>query len=215
MGERSAIPMEANAAPHADQTPADAARLAHILRLASEGSDEAWRALIDIYARRVFALAKSRCRDVDTAEEITQSVFATIAVKITSGGYHEQGKFEPWLFRVAANRIRDHVRVSRRRREFEHAGPPDMAEPASRPEPRADGADADSRARLRAALVLLPENDREIIELRHHGGLSFKQIADILEEPLGTLLARHHRALKKLREILEHSQKQAEAQANS
>jgi len=41
-----------------------------------------------------------------------------------------------------------------------------------------------------------------VIELRHHGGLSFQQMADLLEEPLGTLLARHHRALRKLRELL-------------
>jgi RNA polymerase sigma-70 factor (ECF subfamily) len=203
MGERSAIPMEATSALDADQSRAEGARLALILRDASQGSDEAWRALIDAYARRVFAMAKSRCRDIAAAEEITQSVFATIAVKITSGGYHEQGKFEPWLFRVAANRIRDHVRVLRRRHEHEQTGPLDSSQhPAVGEQPSA-GVDADLRCRLRAALSQLPDSDREIIELRHHGGLSFKQIAEVLEEPLGTLLARHHRALKKLREILE------------
>ena len=45
--------------------------------------------------------------------------------------------------------------------------------------------------------------DREVIELRHHAQMGFKQMSEVLDEPLGTLLARHHRALRKLREILE------------
>jgi RNA polymerase sigma-70 factor (ECF subfamily) len=51
-------------------------------------------------------------------------------------------------------------------------------------------------------MLRLPDADREIVELRHQGGLSFKQLADLLNEPLGTLLARHHRALKKLHSLL-------------
>jgi len=57
-------------------------------------------------------------------------------------------------------------------------------------------------ARLRRAMALLPEADREIVELRHHVGMSFKQMADLLDEPLGTLLARHHRALRKLKMLM-------------
>ena len=57
-------------------------------------------------------------------------------------------------------------------------------------------------ARLRIAMNELPEADREIIELRHHGGMSFKQMSELLEEPLGTLLARHHRALRKLKQLM-------------
>jgi RNA polymerase sigma-70 factor (ECF subfamily) len=49
----------------------------------------------------------------------------------------------------------------------------------------------------------LNEEDREVIELRHHGGMSFKEMAEMLGEPMGTLLARHHRALHKLRRVLE------------
>ena len=62
--------------------------------------------------------------------------------------------------------------------------------------------DADEVVALRGALSQLGEADREIIDLRHVGGMSFKQMAEHLGEPLGTLLARHHRALAKLRAIL-------------
>ena len=173
--------------------------LSPLLRAAGAGDPSAWRTLVDRYGRRLFALAKSRCRDEDAAEDITQSVFATVAAKIGSGEYQESGRFEAWLFRIAMNRIRDHIRRTRRR--------PDMAAQELTTEAVAAGqvptAHPAALDRLREALELLPEADREVIALRHHGGLSFKQISGILDEPLGTLLARHHRALRKLKELIE------------
>lgn len=141
----------------------------------------------------------------DAAEEVTQSVFVTVAAKLGTGEYAEQGRFESWLFRVAMNRIRDEVRRTRR-----HAEPTDPESfaavsesglgggPSARPEHAAD----DSIRVLRGAMERLTDADREIVELRHHAGLSFKQMADLLNEPLGTLLARHHRALRKLKELM-------------
>jgi RNA polymerase sigma-70 factor (ECF subfamily) len=64
-------------------------------------------------------------------------------------------------------------------------------------------ADSEELGRLNAALGRLGEADRRIIHLRHFAGLSFKQIAEVLEQPLGTVLARQHRALKKLRELMD------------
>jgi RNA polymerase sigma-70 factor, ECF subfamily len=174
--------------------------LASLLQAASRGDPQAWRELVSRYSRRVYALAKSRCRNDDVAEEIAQSVFATVAVKLRAGEYTESGRFEPWLFRVAMNRVRDAIRKARRNPEthdesaFIHTAHREPDEPAF---------DAAAIGRLRSAMTELSDADREIIELRHHGGLSFKQIADILEEPVGTLLARHHRALKKLKEALD------------
>ena len=69
--------------------------------------------------------------------------------------------------------------------------------------PPADrGIEPPVRAALAEAIAALGEADREVISLRHIGGMSFQQMADTLEEPLGTLLARHHRALRKLRDFL-------------
>ncbi len=173
--------------------------LAPLLEAASRGDEASWRELVARYARRVFALARSRCQDADMAEEITQSVFATVAQKISGGLYLEQGRFESWLFRIAMNRLRDHARRARTR--------PASFEPDALDRHEARSAEAGVPTEvlhdLRAAMLRLPDADREVIELRHHGGLSFKQIAALLEEPLGTLLARHHRALRKLKELME------------
>jgi RNA polymerase sigma-70 factor (ECF subfamily) len=172
--------------------------LSRIIAAASRGDQSAWREMIGLYGRRVFALVRSRVHKPDLAEELTQSVFATVAGKLGTTGYTEQGKFEAWLFRIAVNRIRDEVRRLKR-----HATPTDpvtfdgvsTAAPAQR-------VSETELAALRKAMGTLSDADREIIELRHHAGLPFATIAEMLDEPIGTLLARHHRALKKLKELL-------------
>jgi RNA polymerase sigma-70 factor (ECF subfamily) len=187
-----------------DTGPAQSPDLTALLRSAAGGDEAAWRTLVALYSRRIFALAKSRFGKADVAEEITQSVFVTVAGKLgglppASGAYTEQGKFEPWLFRVAMNRIRDEARRARHRAaSTDPASLTFHARPTPQDEPR-DGAQLEA---LRAAIGRLSEPDREIIELRHHGQMSFKQMADVLDEPLGTLLARHHRALRKLKELM-------------
>ncbi|MAH66849.1 MAG: hypothetical protein CMJ27_10755 [Phycisphaerae bacterium] len=175
-------------------------QLAVIVRSAGDGDEAAWRTLVAAYSPRVFALIRAQCRDEELAEEITQSTFCTIATKLPE--YDEVGRFESWLMRIAMNRLRDEMR--RRKRHARPASestlvglagevdPPDRADDHGLPE-----------GDLRTAIERLPDADREILYLRHVGGLSFKQLAEALETPMGTLLARHHRALKKVREMLE------------
>ena len=186
------------------------AELSSLLASAARGDASAWRILVDVYSRRVFALARSRCSSAELAEEITQSVFVTIAAKLSTGQYTEEGKFEPWIFRVAMNRIRDEVR-----RRNRHAIPTDsealgdMPGLETLPSPGDQEHAAQELSALRIALSELSDSDREIIELRHHGQMNFKDISESLDEPLGTLLARHHRALRKLKELIEQQLKPA------
>lgn len=203
-----ARPMRGEDNPTTD-TAADPARIALIIGKAARGDEAAWRELISLYSRRVFALARSRLRDIDLAEEVTQSVFVTVANKLKSdnGGYSEQGKFEPWLFRVAINRIRDEVR--RMKRSIVVGGDDHFEDSPARASDNLHPSNNPMLHSLRLAMGTLSETDREIIELRHHAGMSFASIADLLEEPLGTLLARHHRALRKLKDCMNTSQPQA------
>lgn len=165
---------------------------------AASGDDDAWRDLIGLYGRRVFAMARSRVRDDDMAEEITQSVFATIATKLTRDGYDERGRFESWLFRITMNRVRDEFR--RLKRHAATTDPCVLAESGAANDASTDG--ASDLGALRGAVEALGDADREIIELRHHAQMSFKQISAVLGEPVGTLLARHHRALRKLKDSI-------------
>lgn len=179
--------------------------LADLLLRAGKGEEEAWRTILRLYARRVFALAKSRCRRDDLAEEVAQSVFATVAAQLGAGLYAEQGRFEAWLFRVAMNRTRDEMR--RLARHPEPTDPASLAElslaaPAPPSARREELASDPNLAALRLALETLGDADRQVVELRHHAGMSFRHIAAMLDEPLGTVLARHHRALKKLKDLI-------------
>jgi RNA polymerase sigma-70 factor (ECF subfamily) len=169
-----------------------------LLRLAAEGDSTAWRAIVSLYAPRVFGILRAQCRDEELAEEIAQSTFCTLAAKIAS--YVESGRFESWLFRIAMNRLRDEMR--RRTRHARSAGEETFRAVAAEPTPSA-GLDEGVRRKLEVALSRLSESDREVIELRHTGGMSFRALSDYFGEPIGTLLARHHRALKKLKAMLE------------
>jgi RNA polymerase sigma-70 factor (ECF subfamily) len=168
-----------------------------LIERAGAGDAQAWRVIVERFSPRVFAFLRSHIRDPELAEEIVQSVFCTVARKLAD--YEEQGRFEAWLFRIAMNRLRDEMR-----RRKKHARPMDaevLADvgPSARAEERASREELDA---LREAMEGLPEQDRLVIDLRHQGGMGFQQMADLLKEPLGTLLARHHRALRKLREML-------------
>lgn len=181
-----------------------------ILERAAGGDQAAWRDIVEHYGSRVHGLIRSQCRDDDLAEEITQSVFCTVAEKLGSqAGYVELGRFDSWVFRVAMNRLRDEMR--RRKRQavpseqhvLEEADGQDTAKPVA-PSLRLV-TEEDSRhdyQALRIALDSLGPADRLVLELRHRASWSFKEIADELGQPIGTVLARQHRALKKLKTLM-------------
>lgn len=192
------------------------------LEAAADGDGQAWSDLVSAYSGRVFGLIYKQCRDKELAEEIAQETFVKVVQKLTQhDGYNEQGKFEPWLFRIAMNKLRDEMR-----RRGRQARPMDMspAATASSNENASGWAAAESgviaggpsmpdapleqldRAEqvglLKQAIATLSEADQEILQLRHTAGLSFAQIAETLDQPLGTVLARGHRALGKLKKIM-------------
>lgn len=217
----------------------DPDRLTTILHDAAAGDQAAWRELVALYTPRVYGLLRSQSGSEDLAEEITQSVFCTVADKLghrgrrrdapalgdadpdanapeadvpEAGAYEEQGRFEAWLFRIAMNRLRDEMR--RRKRRSVVTGEDELLNDTVRDGRRGDapvqwadptgGAEQQERIRaLRSALAALPEADRRVLELRHLAEMSFRQIADLLDQPLGTVLARQHRALRKLKAVLE------------
>ena len=165
---------------------------------AAAGDSAAWRVVVNAFAPRVHGLLRAQCRDDELAEEITQSTFCTIATKL--GSYIENGRFEAWLFRIAMNRLRDEMR--RRARQGRTMDGEAFKRVAGASNNESGFVSVEVRDQLRLALSRMTEADREIIDLRHIGGLSFRALSDFYEEPVGTLLARHHRALKKLKAML-------------
>jgi RNA polymerase sigma-70 factor (ECF subfamily) len=172
-----------------------------LLEQAAAGDDQAWATIVSQLGPRVHGLIAANTRDDELAQEITQIVFCTIAQKIND--YVEQGRFESWVFRIAMNKLRDEMR--RRGRQARPVG--EVGFPASQRSGREDRAaynkvDPDTAATLWDAVRDLAPQDQEILHLRHVAGLGFKEIADLLDAPVGTLLARHFRAVRRLREQL-------------
>jgi RNA polymerase sigma-70 factor (ECF subfamily) len=184
------------------------AALDRLVRQAQKRDPDALRELVDAYSARVFGLLYRLTGEHETAEDLLQEAFLRVVRTISE--YQHDGKFEAWLFRIAANLARDHARrVKRRGRPvtldaLERDGPPAAPETADdrQPEPGGELARAETGERLAACLRELAEMDREIIILRHFSELSFREIAELLGIPLGTALARAHRALKRLRTAL-------------
>lgn len=216
-GERPGVGQVAGTA---GPEPPSAAALADRLSAASRGDAEAWGWLVTSYHRRVYGLLVRQCGDRELAEEITQATFVKLVQKLPEvaggpsegeGRYSERGRFEPWLFRVAMNGLRDEMRRRKRQAvgvggtEADEQGGPGL--PAAAAPGGDDPLDRVDRAeqveRLREAVAELGEADREVLHLRHTAGLSFAEIAQALGQPLGTVLARAHRALGKLRKRLE------------
>jgi len=185
-----------------NERPVDS-KLRALLRLAADGDAEAWRSVVESFAPRVFGLIAKHCRDRDLAEEITQTTFVAVVTHIDR--YDEQGRFEPWLFRIAMNQLRDEMRRRGRQAKTVASEEQDLSQHV-RTDERDDPLETLDRAEqvqlLRQAIEKLPEADRELLQMRHTAGLSFAEIAEALGQPLGTVLARGHRALAKLKKLM-------------
>lgn len=183
------------------QEPAQSTDVGMWLARAAGGDAEAWRCIVQAYTPRLYAVALRSCGDRDLAEEVTQATFVKAVQAV--GRYREHGKFEAWLFRIALNHLRDEWRRRMRRRTAADATllADEAATVASDPARQSER--QDELGRIRQAVAAMPEADRQVLHLRYTAAMSFVQIAGTLRRPLGTVLARHHRALQKLRQALE------------
>jgi RNA polymerase sigma-70 factor (ECF subfamily) len=186
--------------------------LAGLIEAAKRREPEAFDALIDAYARPLYGYLYRLTGAREDAEDLLQEVFVRLVRMI--GRYEHDGRFEAWLFRIATNLARDRVRRIRRgpcvsSLDVGADGPGQDGEQADAlvdaTSARPDGAltlreDVDA---LQAALARLAPAEREVLMLRHFAQLSFAEIAAAMGTPLGTALARAHRGLNHLRDLME------------
>jgi RNA polymerase sigma-70 factor (ECF subfamily) len=167
----------------------DAARATTLaVERAKAGESEAIRFLYLRYADNVYSYVASILRNHHEAEDVTQQVFAKLSDSLAH--YEDRGApFLSWLVRLARNAAIDQLRQRR-------AVP--VAEPVLAETPD-DGAAADRREMLRSALAVLPEDQREIIVLRHLGGLAPAEIARRLGRSESAINGLHHRGRRALR----------------
>lgn len=188
----------------------DDAVLAEVIRGAQRGDEAAFDRLVSAYGRRIVGFLYRLTSSREEADDLAQEVFVRIVRTIAS--YRHDGRFEPWLFRIAANLARDRVRRLQRMPKIipleTGDGSPGKGSAASdRLESPTEPVEAammhrEAVERLNRALAELPEAEREVLMLRHFSRMSFREISKATGSPLGTALARSHRGLARLRETM-------------
>jgi len=174
-----------------------------VVAAAQAGDERAFEAVVHHYRRAVFAIAWRMTYDAGRAEDMTQEVFLRLWRKF--GSFRPSKPLRPWLMRLATNTC---INLAKKRRlptvsiHSEDGG--DFREPP------ADGPLAPETAErrelleaLEGAIAELPEDYRLVVTLRHVEGLSYQEIAQALECPLGTVKVRLFRARERLRALME------------
>jgi len=140
------------------------------------------------------------------AEDIFQDTFVKIIESLKRGKYYEDGKFLPWAMRIARNLCIDHYRKNKRT--------PTIANPTDEydvfnliPFSGDNGEEAlikeQGRKRVRELIDMLPNEQREVVVLRHYADLSFKEIAEMTNVSINTALGRMRYALINMRKFVE------------
>ena len=143
----------------------------------------------------------SRLAGSQMAEELLQQTW--LSVLDHAGKFDPQaggGSFKAWVFRIATNKVNDHWRSRGRDRNAREAMKLQFEETAPHAGHRLEGTEQEQK--LKKAMAQLPENQRQVLMLRYYSGMKFVEIAELLGCPLNTALGRVHKAMLKLRQLL-------------
>lgn len=176
-----------------------------LIQLFVNGDSTALEDLINRHKDRIFTSIVILVKDKNLAEDIFQEVFIKIIDTLRSGSYTDEGKFLPWAMRIAHNLCVDHFRKAKRNPVvYNKSEEYDMFETLNITEEGAEGRimKSQSHEKIRQMLDLLPEDQREVIVLRHFANLSFKEIAEKTNCSINTALGRMRYGLINLRKMM-------------
>ncbi|HRN55784.1 MAG TPA: sigma-70 family RNA polymerase sigma factor [Agriterribacter sp.] len=179
-----------------------------LIHLFMSGDASALENLIVRHKDKIYTSIFLLVKDKYLAEDIFQDVFIRVIDTIRSGRYTEEGKFLPWAMRIAHNLCVDHFRKVKRTPAIKTGDDRDIFEVINFSE---DGVDRrmmqrQSHGRVREMLDRLPEDQREVIILRHYAELSFKEIATLTDCSINTALGRMRYGLINLRKMMQEKQ---------
>jgi RNA polymerase sigma-70 factor (ECF subfamily) len=175
-----------------------------LLRRHLEGDSAAFEALVERFRRPLYNFLYRFCGDQQMAEDVFQETF--LQLHISGAGFDLQRRLKPWLFTIAANKARDALRRRGRRR----AAPLDATVPGSNegtttfadlipgnlPDPGETSMNLETRSAVQTLVSEMPENLRAVLVLAYFHEMPYKEIAQILDIPLGTVKSRIHAAVK-------------------
>jgi RNA polymerase sigma-70 factor (ECF subfamily) len=173
-----------------DESPARLAETRLAVARAKEGDRDALQFLYVRYSNNIYGYVRSIVRDEHEAEDVTQHVFAKLITTLVK--YDDRGiPFFAWLLRLARNVAIDHLRANRLT-PTENVIDPDLS----------SGSDPDRADTVRTALATLPDEQRQVVFLRHVVGLTPGEIADRMGRTESSIHGLHHRGRRALQREL-------------
>lgn len=174
---------------------------AELVAKSLSGSDRAFRTLVERYQPLVYSVVRGVLGDSDTAEDVVQEAF----IKVFKGlhGYRGDAKLSTWIYRIARNEA---VNAGRRT-----PPPTTPVEDVVLEAPSGTGPDEAYRKKtiqqnLEQSLAQLEDNYRVVLELRYMGEMSYAEIGDVMELPIGTVKTYIHRAKVELKRVMSREQ---------
>jgi len=174
-----------------------------LIQLYLKGNTNSLSCLISRYKDKIYTSIYLLVKDKYLAEDIFQEVFIRIIDSLKGKGYSNEGKFLPWALRISHNLCVDHFRKVKRTPKITTSDERDIFEVLNFSEPNAETRLIQSQRheKVRKMIDLLPEDQREVIILRHYGDLSFKEIDSITKCSTNTALGRMRYGLINMRKM--------------
>lgn len=175
-----------------------------LIHLYISGNEGGLTELIRRYQSKIYTSIYLLVKDEYLAEDIFQDTFIKVINTLKAGKYNEEGKFLPWVARIAHNLVIDHFRREKRTPLVSNGEDFDIFDVLG----HCDESMEDRMIReqtytdLKKLIHLLPSEQKEVLIMRHYGDLSFKQIADITDVSINTALGRMRYALNNLRRMM-------------
>ncbi len=170
------------------------------------GDRSAISELIQRHAQRVRNYIGMMVKDDDIADDIFQDTFIKAVKVIDEGRYTDNGKFLSWVLRIAHNRVLDHFRREKSRRQLNESDAGyDVIGTMRFSEPTAEDVmvHGEMEQTIRELIELLPDEQREVVRLRYYSKMSFQEIAEQTEVSINTALGRMRYALINLRKMIQ------------
>ncbi len=171
-----------------------------------KGEQSCFEQLIHRHKNKVFSYISLYIRDKALVEDIFQDTFLKVIQSVKAGRYSDNGKFLSWVMRIAHNLIIDHFRRLKQVNTISNDNyESDLFNSKSLAEDNVEDNMIKKQIHkdVRNIINNLPDDQREVIILRHYSGLSFKEIAEITDVSINTALGRMRYALINMRKIME------------
>jgi len=175
-----------------------------LIALYLDGNHSGIETLIRRYKRKVFTYIFLNVKDRHLAEDLFQDTFIKVINTLRSGSYNDEGKFLPWVMRIAHNLIIDHYRKSNRIPTIENDDEYDIFNTIKIFDDCVEDKMITEQIHqdVKKLLDLLPDEQREVIVMRHYADMSFRDIAEQTNVSINTALGRMRYALINLRKLV-------------